>query len=1111
MAIGGSHGTSLQKLQGIHGFDAVHWSGIGFVAATDVSILLVVLLFFSVGKVIVSRRQNRPPPFNRHRRRQREANAMDGGDDDDDDAPDADPRTCSLTSCDDLRAFFCMPLREIREICGGGVALYLRFEQQLILLLLLLTSLGCGILLPVNMYYGSTHLEKGKHGVLDQFFLTTVESIPPASRVLWLHVAFTWIFALAMFHFYVSTFDSNETPRGQLESRTVLVKSGVPQHLVDEREMRGWLRRMLAEYTWKKEEASRGGGGWGRGGGVGGEHGGRRGTTNQASGTPTREQDNSGGNNTTATSGRSNAGKVQLIAAQMLLERVAVVKDLSLLAKLQNEKTAAVNKIERSRRIRESKRRHVGNLAHIAMIREENRRRRQSAAAVAPAAAAVEPLDAHRTITSTGITSFQGRGDDGCGDVAEEEGGSPAGEQLSCLVHIGCCHKAGGWTPCHPPEERFEVAARLRIRQIKREQLGLVQNNGEDKFHGTGKAFLAFSSPRGARRFVAEFAEFQHFVKEKAESEGRGGEHVFTTVTAALENSLTKSWTVALAPRVHDLNWPRLRLPTIRRMALLFSINLLIVLILVLFTTPTAVLSRLRRHHFDVEKYWASVIHAIASLGTALGGVGLNSDAIYAFMPGLLLLVINGALAWVLYAIGRYIEPWLTFSGAEKSIMRMTFFFYLFNSLLLPALSLTSVSDLLAMSRERDEGCSHDHPIGGALHAIAGAPSVNPDGHHSHGKLEWVDAGDGTVLEVEAAGHGQEGGGGETERSHVIAAAGEHLMKFGTDRLMCESAVLGNIFLRGSGAYFVIYILHRAHLTNAVGLLRLPERLYFCYLRGTAVTPAEKEQARKNWPFECGQHYSMLLEVLAICIVFSTTVPFILPCGLLFFVYKHYIDRYNLLYVWRTVVKSSTPVRYQAQHLVLIITLLHQGLMCGFLALRGTAWQFRACLFLPICSVGVIVQLYRERVHWWTPRRLGEGSNGDAEEEEEEGAEQRGEGSGLLWGASLLARSNIYRRRSAPSHHHPPSRSGGGGIGSAMGALQAGSVSESYDDPLLRAVKDDLRPLMLPSRDGQSRRWRQSSLSFLPPLRNIRSSGSSRKSTLSRGSTTYGSVASTEH
>ena len=82
-------------------------------------------------------------------------------------------------------------------------------------------------------------------------------------------------------------------------------------------------------------------------------------------------------------------------------------------------------------------------------------------------------------------------------------------------------------------------------------------------------------------------------------------------------------------------------------------------------------------------------------------------------------------------------------------------------------------------------------------------------------------------------------------------------------------------------------------------LSRLSERLWAwlkrAFVRGGA--SASASVTHSNFEFEYGSNYAIMLTVLAICLVFSTVVPLIMPFGVVYFLVKAGVDEYLLTQV----------------------------------------------------------------------------------------------------------------------------------------------------------------------------------------------------------------------
>jgi hypothetical protein len=118
------------------------------------------------------------------------------------------------------------------------------------------------------------------------------------------------------------------------------------------------------------------------------------------------------------------------------------------------------------------------------------------------------------------------------------------------------------------------------------------------------------------------------------------------------------------------------------------------------------------------------------------------------------------------------------------------------------------------------------------------------------------------------------------------------------------------LFLPGSGAFFINIIIQKALLSNSLALFRIGSLVF--YLIGTRftgriwelfrmrrfITPLEELKAAELHCFILEQEYAYMHWILSITLAFSVFSPIVLPCGLLYFAYKYFIDRSIILDVY---------------------------------------------------------------------------------------------------------------------------------------------------------------------------------------------------------------------
>ncbi|XP_015787260.1 CSC1-like protein 1 [Tetranychus urticae] len=161
------------------------------------------------------------------------------------------------------------------------------------------------------------------------------------------------------------------------------------------------------------------------------------------------------------------------------------------------------------------------------------------------------------------------------------------------------------------------------------------------------------------------------------------------------------------------------------------------------------------------------------------------------------------------------------------------------------------------------------------------------------------------------------------------------------------------LFPVDNGAFFVNYVLQSTLLGNAMELLRFPELfLYFFYYMFSSKTPAEYENARQQviFDFQFGIRYPRFLLIFCMVVTYSLSCPLIAPCGLLYMVVKHIVDRYNIYYVY-------TPSKINGRIHSTAITFFHIAILMmifqifTFCFLRtGQSGLTKVCLVLVIIA-----------------------------------------------------------------------------------------------------------------------------------------------------------------
>ncbi|XP_047108351.1 calcium permeable stress-gated cation channel 1 [Schistocerca piceifrons] len=108
------------------------------------------------------------------------------------------------------------------------------------------------------------------------------------------------------------------------------------------------------------------------------------------------------------------------------------------------------------------------------------------------------------------------------------------------------------------------------------------------------------------------------------------------------------------------------------------------------------------------------------------------------------------------------------------------------------------------------------------------------------------------------------------------------------------------VFLPDKGAFFVNYVITSAFIGTALELIRFPELIMYavrlCWSRSKAESASVRKAIFYEFPF--GVQYAWTLLIFATTVIYSLPCPLITPCGLLYMVLKHFVDRYNIYWAY---------------------------------------------------------------------------------------------------------------------------------------------------------------------------------------------------------------------
>jgi hypothetical protein len=181
-----------------------------------------------------------------------------------------------------------------------------------------------------------------------------------------------------------------------------------------------------------------------------------------------------------------------------------------------------------------------------------------------------------------------------------------------------------------------------------------------------------------------------------------------------------------------------------------------------------------------------------------------------------------------------------------------------------------------------------------------------------------------------------------------------------------SAKVLGNLVLNLNASFMFCFVLSASLLGTAWQLLNLAFFI-FCFVKAkcgklSASRGKDKDvmfwdmaagdnegikntMKKEGWAFELGYYSAVGLTIFAIVLTYSVVFPAILLAGLLYFNCKHFVDKYNLLYVYPVDakcghVRSGGLLGATVHDIVLFTLCFFQLIMCAFFYLKNRNAMF---------------------------------------------------------------------------------------------------------------------------------------------------------------------------
>ncbi|CAH0521668.1 unnamed protein product [Peronospora belbahrii] len=254
------------------------------------------------------------------------------------------------------------------------------------------------------------------------------------------------------------------------------------------------------------------------------------------------------------------------------------------------------------------------------------------------------------------------------------------------LANLFCCFK---W--CSKPvsmEEQEEQLVRGINKLRDKEMACLSRILHENK--GAGRAFVIFKSARLRARFVRR-TQNQSITSILA----RFPEHAQSRLVRYVRELGLTRWQLEAAPEPDDIDWQSVSFPFAKRTVVVVLVNVCILVVLLLFTSPIAVTSAITSSTMYSTNAAQLLSDFVALFGDLLRKVSPRMAKLLAnYIPTLILVMINAVLLNVLQMAGR-IQPISTDSAKERLILRTASVYLIFNTIFVPSLAFMSIDAVI--------------------------------------------------------------------------------------------------------------------------------------------------------------------------------------------------------------------------------------------------------------------------------------------------------------------------------------------------------------------------------------------------------------------------------
>ncbi|ETL42068.1 hypothetical protein L916_07062 [Phytophthora nicotianae] len=266
----------------------------------------------------------------------------------------------------------------------------------------------------------------------------------------------------------------------------------------------------------------------------------------------------------------------------------------------------------------------------------------------------------------------------------------PGGVMIPSLrlvfTNLFCCFR---WCAKPVPMEEQEEQLANHIKKLREKEMTCLSRILHEN-KGAGRAFVIFKSARLRARFVRRVRN-QSITSILA----RFPEHSQPRLVRYVRELGLTRWHLEAAPEPDDVDWQSVSFPFAKRTVVVLLVNVCILVVLLLFTSPIAVTSAISSSSSYSTGAAQSLSDLVAQLGDLLRKVSPRMAKLLAnYIPTLILVMINAVLLNVLQIAGR-IQPISTDSAKERLILRTASVYLIFNTIFVPSLAFMSIDAVL--------------------------------------------------------------------------------------------------------------------------------------------------------------------------------------------------------------------------------------------------------------------------------------------------------------------------------------------------------------------------------------------------------------------------------